>query len=55
VRQVASPLRLGDEMPLERAPFRGEHTEAVLRDVCGYSSGRIEELAAAGVFGAPAP
>jgi crotonobetainyl-CoA:carnitine CoA-transferase CaiB-like acyl-CoA transferase len=52
VRQVASPLRLGDEPRAERAPFRGEHTESVLRDVCGYSPDRIDELAAAGVFGA---
>ena len=51
VRQVASPLRLGDEAPLERAPFRGEHTESVLGEVCGYSCERIDELAAAGVFG----
>jgi crotonobetainyl-CoA:carnitine CoA-transferase CaiB-like acyl-CoA transferase len=51
VRQVASPLRLGDEPPLERAPFRGEHTEEVLRAVCGYSDDRIEELAAAGMLG----
>jgi crotonobetainyl-CoA:carnitine CoA-transferase CaiB-like acyl-CoA transferase len=51
VRQVASPLRLGDEAPLERAPFRGEHTETVLAEVCGYPPERIEELAAAGVFG----
>jgi crotonobetainyl-CoA:carnitine CoA-transferase CaiB-like acyl-CoA transferase len=52
VRQVASPLRLGDEPRAERAPFRGEHTESVLREVCGYSPDRIDELAAAGVFGA---
>ena len=52
VRQVASPLRLGDEPRVERAPFRGEHTDTVLRDVCGYTPDRIEELAAAGVFGA---
>jgi crotonobetainyl-CoA:carnitine CoA-transferase CaiB-like acyl-CoA transferase len=51
VRQVASPLRLGDRLPFERAPFRGEHTEAVLAAVCGYSRERIAELAAAGVFG----
>lgn len=51
VRQVASPLRLGDEPRVERAPFRGEHTESVLAEVCGYSPERIEELAAAGVFG----
>jgi crotonobetainyl-CoA:carnitine CoA-transferase CaiB-like acyl-CoA transferase len=51
VRQVATPLRLGDDPPLVRAPFRGEHTESVLTEVCGYSRERIAELAAAGVFG----
>jgi crotonobetainyl-CoA:carnitine CoA-transferase CaiB-like acyl-CoA transferase len=51
VRQVASPLRLGHGQPPARAPFRGEHTESVLVDVCGYSAERISELAAAGVFG----
>jgi crotonobetainyl-CoA:carnitine CoA-transferase CaiB-like acyl-CoA transferase len=51
VRQVASPLRLGDEAPNRRAPFRGEHTESVLAEVCGYSPDRIRELAAAGAFG----
>ena len=52
VRQVASPLRLGDDGPVGRAPFRGEHTESVLAEVCGYSREQIDELAAAGVFGA---
>jgi crotonobetainyl-CoA:carnitine CoA-transferase CaiB-like acyl-CoA transferase len=51
VREVASPLRLGDELPAGRAPFRGEHTESVLAEVCGYSAARIRELAIAGVFG----
>jgi crotonobetainyl-CoA:carnitine CoA-transferase CaiB-like acyl-CoA transferase len=51
VRHVASPLRLGDELPLARAPFRGEHTESVLAELCGYSRERIDELAAAGIFG----
>jgi crotonobetainyl-CoA:carnitine CoA-transferase CaiB-like acyl-CoA transferase len=51
VRQVASPLRLGDGQPLERAPFRGEHTKSILTDVCGYSAERISDLAAAGVIG----
>jgi crotonobetainyl-CoA:carnitine CoA-transferase CaiB-like acyl-CoA transferase len=51
VRQVASPLRLGDEAPERRAPVRGEHTEAVLAEVCGYSEERLRELADAGVFG----
>jgi crotonobetainyl-CoA:carnitine CoA-transferase CaiB-like acyl-CoA transferase len=53
VRQVASPLRLGDEAPNRRAPFRGEHTESVLAEVCGYSPDRVRELDEAGVFGNP--
>jgi crotonobetainyl-CoA:carnitine CoA-transferase CaiB-like acyl-CoA transferase len=52
VREVASPLRLGDDAPAARAPFRGEHTESVLAEVCGYSRERIDELTAAGVLGA---
>jgi hypothetical protein len=32
--------------------FRGEQTESVLAEVCGYSPERIDELASAGVFGA---
>jgi crotonobetainyl-CoA:carnitine CoA-transferase CaiB-like acyl-CoA transferase len=53
VRQVASPLRVGEqERPLRRAPFRGEHTEEVLVELCGYSPERVRELAAEGVFGA---
>ncbi len=51
VRQPASPLRLGDDPPLERAPFRGEHTAAVLGKLCGYAPERLAELAAASVFG----
>jgi crotonobetainyl-CoA:carnitine CoA-transferase CaiB-like acyl-CoA transferase len=52
VRQVASPLRLSDaQRPLGRAPFRGEHTEQVLVELCGYEPERIRRLEAAGVFG----
>jgi crotonobetainyl-CoA:carnitine CoA-transferase CaiB-like acyl-CoA transferase len=52
VRQVASPLRMsGEPGPLVRAPFRGEHTDEVLRDLCGYSEEQIAELRAAGTFG----
>jgi crotonobetainyl-CoA:carnitine CoA-transferase CaiB-like acyl-CoA transferase len=52
VRQVASPLRLsGEEHPLRPAPARGEHTEAVLVELCGYSAERVGELREAGVFG----
>jgi crotonobetainyl-CoA:carnitine CoA-transferase CaiB-like acyl-CoA transferase len=54
VRQLASPLRVNSDSeprPLHRAPFRGEHTDEILRDVCGYDEGRIAELRAAGTFG----
>lgn len=54
VRQVASPLRVADDQeprPLERAPFRGEHTDRVLRERCGYDAERIAALRAAGAFG----
>jgi crotonobetainyl-CoA:carnitine CoA-transferase CaiB-like acyl-CoA transferase len=55
VRQVATPLRVGEEeKPARRAPFRGEDTERVLVDFCGYSHERVRELAAAGTFGDPA-
>jgi crotonobetainyl-CoA:carnitine CoA-transferase CaiB-like acyl-CoA transferase len=56
VRQVASPLHVGDVAPpLTRAPFRGEHTEAILRAVCRYSKQQIQALADAGVFGQDPP
>ena len=52
VRQVATPLRVGEEeRPARRAPFRGEHTEQVLVDLCGYSPEHVRELAAAGALG----
>src|SRR5262249_58238349 len=51
VRHVASPLRLGDDQPNRRAPLRGEHTVAVLSEVCGYSTERLRTLAEAAVFG----
>jgi crotonobetainyl-CoA:carnitine CoA-transferase CaiB-like acyl-CoA transferase len=52
VRTVGSALRLdGPQQTPERAPFLGEHSAHILRDVCGYSSDRIDELAAHGVFG----
>jgi crotonobetainyl-CoA:carnitine CoA-transferase CaiB-like acyl-CoA transferase len=52
VRQVASPLRLsGPEPPVQPGPARGEHTEQVLAEVCGYAPERIRALAESGVFG----
>ena len=45
VRQAASPLRMSDaELPNERAPRRGEHTEVVLRELCGYDDEAIARL-----------
>jgi crotonobetainyl-CoA:carnitine CoA-transferase CaiB-like acyl-CoA transferase len=52
VRTLRSALRVSDgERPPARGPFRGEHTEEVLADLCGYSAKRIAGLAKAGVFG----
>jgi crotonobetainyl-CoA:carnitine CoA-transferase CaiB-like acyl-CoA transferase len=52
VRQVATPLRVGDEpAPVRRAPARGEHTEQVLKELCGYTDERIAELRGSGAFG----
>jgi len=43
---------LGEALPEpSRAPTPGEHSEAVLRRVLGYDSGRIEKLRAAGALG----
>jgi crotonobetainyl-CoA:carnitine CoA-transferase CaiB-like acyl-CoA transferase len=52
VRTIASPLRVGGDPPEPvRAPRRGEHTSACLRELCGYSAEQIAELSRAGVFG----
>jgi crotonobetainyl-CoA:carnitine CoA-transferase CaiB-like acyl-CoA transferase len=56
VRSIRTPLRLEQdgaslERPAERGPFRGEHTEEVLVELCGYTPERVRELAAAGAFG----
>jgi crotonobetainyl-CoA:carnitine CoA-transferase CaiB-like acyl-CoA transferase len=52
VTRVTSALRLDGADPTpRRAPLRGEHGDAVLGEICGYSPERIEELRAAGAFG----
>ena len=52
VRQIASPLRLsGEPNPLGRGPYRGEHTDELLRDLCGYSDDELASLRAEGAFG----
>ena len=49
VRSPASPLRLGTEYG--PAPARGEHTEAVLREWCGYDDAAVQTARAGGAFG----
>ena len=52
VREIATPIRLsGEQRPVGRSPFRGEHTDEVLTDLCGYPPERVRALAEAGVFG----
>jgi len=56
VRSIRTPLRLSDretslERSAERGPLRGEHTEAVLVELCGYAAERMRALEEAGVFG----
>ena len=54
VREVATPLRVGPEPnPARPAPTRGEHTETILRDLCGYDSDRTAALRKEGLFGDP--
>ena len=56
VRTIRTALRLeadGEslERPPARGPFRGEHTDGVLAELCGYPPERLGALRAAGVFG----
>jgi crotonobetainyl-CoA:carnitine CoA-transferase CaiB-like acyl-CoA transferase len=54
VRQAASPLRVGAEpTPVRRAPTRGEHTVAILREVCGYTKEQVDELVSSGALAQP--
>jgi crotonobetainyl-CoA:carnitine CoA-transferase CaiB-like acyl-CoA transferase len=52
VREVASPLRVADAPRAPGpGPARGAHTDAVLRELCGYGDERLAQLRAEGVFG----
>jgi crotonobetainyl-CoA:carnitine CoA-transferase CaiB-like acyl-CoA transferase len=52
VRHIASPLRVGERVrDVEPAPRLGEHTDAVLRDLCGYDGATIARLHRDGVVG----
>jgi crotonobetainyl-CoA:carnitine CoA-transferase CaiB-like acyl-CoA transferase len=56
VRSIRTPLRLSCdgatlERTPERGPRRGEHTDEVLQELCGYAPERVSRLAENGVFG----
>lgn len=56
VRTIRTPLRLAtgaDRLEREpsRGPFRGEHTDEVLVELCGYEPELVRSLRDAGVFG----
>ncbi len=53
VRELATPLRVGEEQrPVGPGPQRGEHTDSVLTELCGYSTEQIERLRLDAAFGA---
>ena len=47
---VASPFRIDEPLPAQRAPKLGEHTEALLEEL-GYSATEIAQLKERGVAG----
>lgn len=54
IRQVASPVRVGDERPpTRRAPHRHEDAAYVLAEVLGYPAEKVDRLTHGGAFGAP--
>jgi crotonobetainyl-CoA:carnitine CoA-transferase CaiB-like acyl-CoA transferase len=53
VRQLASPVRVGDAPTYRRAPRRNEDAGHVLGTVLGYDEDRRRDLEAGGAFGAP--
>ena len=51
---VGMPIKLSaSPAKIERSPLLGEHTEAVLKEVLGYSEERIAQLKRAGAFSMP--
>lgn len=53
---VGMPIKLSASPPdySRRAPLLGEHTDEVLKEICGYEQGKIDTLRAAGAFSRPA-
>jgi crotonobetainyl-CoA:carnitine CoA-transferase CaiB-like acyl-CoA transferase len=55
IRHISSPLRLGDSAPIPPGPGprRGEHTEELLVELCGYEPSRVAQLVADGALTLP--
>lgn len=52
VRQVASPVRVGKELPTyRRAPLRNEDADRILGEMLGYDSAAVSDLQDRGAFG----
>lgn len=52
VRQVASPVRVGSELPTyRRAPLRNEDADRILGELLGYDSSSVSDLQDRGAFG----
>lgn len=52
VKQVASPVRVGSELPeYRRAPLRNEDADYVLHEIAGFDAETVAKFAANGAFG----
>jgi len=51
---VGMPIKLSDSpVEMKRSPLLGEHTEEILKEVCGFDQNKIESMKAAGAFSSP--
>ncbi len=51
---VGNPIKLSDnDVPVQRSPLLGEHTEEILSDVLGFDEARISALRMTGALGVP--
>ena len=51
---VGNPIKLSDnDVPVERSPLLGEHTEEILAGVLGLGAAEIETIRASGAIGVP--
>ena len=53
---VGNPIKLSDsDVPVERSPLLGEHTEEILRDVLGFGENEVDLIRQSGAVGAAVP